>query len=48
VPFGAGIVGYVAQSRQVDVTTDVKRDRRHFPQIDEQSGFVTKSMISVL
>ncbi len=47
VPFGAGIVGYVAQSRQVDVTTDVKRDRRHFPQIDEQSGFVTKSMISV-
>lgn len=47
VPFGAGIVGYVAQSRQIDVTTDVKRDRRHFPQIDEQSGFVTKSMISV-
>ena len=47
VPFGTGIVGYVAQSRQIDVTTDVKRDRRHFPQIDEQSGFVTKSMISV-
>lgn len=47
VPFGAGIVGYVAQSRQIDVTTDVKQDKRHYGQIDEQSGFTTKSMISV-
>ena len=47
IPFGTGIVGHVAKTRQVDVTTDVKRDRRHFTRIDEQSGFVTKSMISM-
>lgn len=47
VPVGKGIVGYVAQSRRIDVTTDVKHDERHYGQIDEQSGFVTKSMISV-
>lgn len=47
VPFGKGIVGHVAKTRQVDVTTDVKHDVRHFPDIDEQSGFVTRSMVSV-
>ncbi len=47
VPFGKGIVGHVAKTRQVDVTTDVKHDVRHFPDIDEQSGFVTHSMVSV-
>jgi len=47
VPFGKGIVGHVAKTRQVDVTTDVKHDIRHFPDIDEQSGFVTRSMVSV-
>ncbi len=47
IPFGTGIVGHVAQTRQVDVTTDVKHDRRHFTEVDEQSGFLTKSMVSV-
>ena len=47
VPIGTGIVGHVVKTRQIDVTTDVKHDRRHNPQIDERSGFVTKSMISV-
>jgi len=47
VPFGVGIVGHVAKTRQVDVTSDVKRDKRHFSQIDEQSGFITRSMVSV-
>lgn len=47
VPFGAGIVGHVAKTRQFDVTPDVKRDKRHYSQIDEQSGFMTKSMISM-
>lgn len=47
VPFGTGIVGYVAQSRQVDVSSDVQHDSRHFALVDEQSGFVTKSMVSV-
>ena len=47
VPMGAGIVGYVAETRQIDVTTDVKHDERHYGEIDLQSGFLTKSMISV-
>ncbi len=47
VPFGIGIVGHVAKTRQVDVTTDVKKNPHHYPNIDEQSGFTTKSMISM-
>ena len=47
VPLGVGIVGYVAETQMIDVTTDVKRDKRHYSQVDEQSGFLTKSMVSV-
>lgn len=47
VPMGAGIVGYVAKTRQIDVTTDVQHDKRHYDQIDAQSGFVTRTMVSV-
>jgi sigma-B regulation protein RsbU (phosphoserine phosphatase) len=47
LPIGTGIVGHVVKTRQIDITTDVKRDIRHNPHIDEESGFVTKSMISV-
>jgi len=47
VPFGTGIVGHVAKTRQVDVTTDVKKSLHHYPDVDEQSGFVTRSMISM-
>ncbi|PID56846.1 hypothetical protein CSB45_09255 [candidate division KSB3 bacterium] len=47
VPFGKGIVGNVAETRQVDVTNDVQCDARHMGEIDQQSGFHTKSMVSV-
>ena len=47
MPIGTGIVGHVAKTGQIDVTTDVKHDIRHTPQVDEKSGFVTKSMVSV-
>lgn len=47
VPMGKGIVGHVAETREIDVTMDVKHDERHYTLLDEQSGFVTKSMISV-
>lgn len=47
IPIGVGIVGHVAKTRQIDVTTDVKNDERHYKQLDAQSGFVTKSMVSV-
>lgn len=47
VPFGTGIVGHAAKTRQIDVTTDVKQNPHHYPAVDEESGFVTKSMVSV-
>ena len=47
VPFGKGIVGHVAETRQIDITNDVKRDARHLSEVDKQSGFHTKSMVSV-
>ncbi len=47
VPIGKGIVGHVAKTRQIDVTLDVKQNPYHYPAIDKESGFVTKSMISV-
>ena len=47
VPIGKGIVGHVAESREIDVTMDVGNDKRHYREVDEQSGFKTRSMISV-
>lgn len=47
VPFGTGIVGHVAKTRQPDVTFDVKQNPHHYPAIDQESGFETRSMISV-
>ena len=47
IPMGKGIVGHVAETRKLDVTMDVKSDERHYRAVDEQSGFVTRSMISV-
>ena len=47
VPFGTGIVGHVAKTRQIDVTSDVQHDERHNRTIDAKSGFVTQSMVSV-
>ncbi len=47
VPIGKGIVGHVAETREIDVTMDVKQDQRHYRQVDEKSGFMTRSMVSV-
>ena len=47
VPIGKGIVGHVAKTRQIDVTLDVKQHPHHYPAVDQESGFVTKSMMSV-
>ncbi len=47
IPCGAGFAGDVAKTHQTEVIPDVKRDNRHYTQIDEQTGYLTKSMISV-
>lgn len=47
IPVGTGIVGHVAETRQIDITMDVKQDKRHYSQIDQKTGFVTRSILSV-
>ncbi|MCP4396324.1 MAG: response regulator [bacterium] len=47
IPFGIGIVGHVAESRNIDVVPDVAHDERHYRQIDRRSGFSTRTMVSI-
>ncbi|MCK6478960.1 MAG: GAF domain-containing protein [Planctomycetes bacterium] len=47
LPRGAGVVGSVAESRKPEVVLDAAADRRHIQQVDEATGFVTKSMMTV-
>jgi signal transduction histidine kinase len=44
---GQGIAGTVAQSRASEIINDVRRDPRWSPKMDEQSGFVTRSILAV-
>ena len=44
---GEGIAGWVAESRQPVVINDTYSDERFFSQIDNRSGFQTKSMICI-
>jgi signal transduction histidine kinase len=47
LPLGQGIAGAVAASRQAEIINDVRRDRRWSPKMDEQSGFVTRSILAL-
>lgn len=47
LPIEKGIVGYVARTGQIDITEDVKTSDIHDEEVDKQTGFVTRSMISV-
>lgn len=47
LPLGQGIAGAVAASRQGECINDVRKDRRWSPKMDEQSGFVTRSILAV-
>lgn len=42
---GEGIAGSVAKTRKSLIVNDVKKDPRFFKKADEQSGFVTKSIL---
>jgi signal transduction histidine kinase len=44
---GQGIAGAVAKTRKPDIINDVRRDSRWSPKMDEQSGFVTRSILAV-
>lgn len=47
VPVGEGIIGHVVASGETVMVEDVSQDTRHYHQIDEQSGFVTRSILCV-
>ncbi|MFI5350177.1 MAG: ATP-binding protein [Elusimicrobiota bacterium] len=44
---GQGVAGTVAQSRKPETINDVRADPRWSPQMDAQTGFVTRSILAV-
>src|SRR3990167_9398698 len=47
IPFGEGIVGEVARSKEALLIMDVKKSKYFSPKMDSLTGFVTKSIIAV-
>jgi PAS domain S-box-containing protein len=47
LPLGQGVAGSVAKSLEPAVINDVRADPRWSPKMDEQSGFVTRSILAV-
>jgi GAF domain-containing protein/biotin carboxyl carrier protein len=45
IPLGAGIVGSVAARRRPEIVADAARDQRFLFQVDQQTGFVTRSVV---
>src|ERR1700722_1253175 len=43
---GQGVAGAVAQSRKPETINDVRADPRWSPKMDEQTGFVTRSILA--
>lgn len=46
LPIGAGIVGDVARSGQAELVADAREDPRFVHQVDEATGFATRSMVA--
>ncbi|HJZ48831.1 MAG TPA: HD domain-containing phosphohydrolase [Roseiflexaceae bacterium] len=47
VPIGQGIIGQVVATGERMLVEDVSKERRHYKQVDEQSGFVSRSILCV-
>ncbi len=47
LPPGEGIAGWVVSNRQAELITDVQREPRFFPMVDQTTGFRTTSLICV-
>jgi len=43
---GQGIAGAIAKSRRAEIINDVRADSRWSPKMDEQTGFVTRSILA--
>ena len=47
VPVGQGFIGHVVATGERLLIDDVSQDERHYKQVDQQSGLVTRSILSV-
>lgn len=47
VPSGKGIIGHVVQSGETVLVPDVRKDERHYRQVDQGSGFTTRAILAV-
>jgi len=47
LPFGQGIVGQVIKTGEAAFVEDVRKDPRFFNQVDQDTGFSTRTMIAV-
>lgn len=47
VPLDKGIAGACVRTGKVKVVNDTSRDTEFYPQIDKQTGFVTKSIVAI-
>lgn len=47
VPWGKGIVGWVAETGETLLVPDVLKDKRFYKRVDEETDFVTRSILAV-
>ncbi|MDA8632098.1 SpoIIE family protein phosphatase [Litoricolaceae bacterium] len=47
VPFGSGIVGRVYETQEVDTVEHAESDKDHRKSVDEETGFVTKNVLTL-
>lgn len=47
VPIGQGIIGHVVETGDALLVEDVSKDERHYPVVDRQIGFETRSILCV-
>lgn len=47
VPAGKGIIGHVVESGEAVLVPDVSQDDRHYRQVDQTIGFITRALLAV-
>ena len=47
IPSGKGIIGSVVETGQTVIVNDAKQDERHYGDVDERTGFLTRSILAV-
>ena len=47
VPVGQGFIGHVVATGERLLVDDVSKDERHYKQVDQRSGMVTRSILSI-